>query len=220
MATTAIDLLPTPSVTPPPQSHSPSATTPELPVQINTATRKQHTELNRLIIDRIPYALPPKTKSPKTYALGLAAFAQIYLAFEHAFDDLERSQNEPSNQTPIHDTHDQHLKTWLSTLRPPTRKPLAPPQTRPPIPSRTRPLGLQPARRRNNSPHPLPHNRETPRPRRLHLGHVHGNLLRRALDPLPARERRARVLDFTYERWAGAGGEDTARNAGVFVFEF
>jgi heme oxygenase len=122
MATTAIDLLPTPSVTPPPQSHSPSATTPELPVQINTATRKQHTELNRLIIDRIPYALPPKTKSPKTYALGLAAFAQIYLAFEHAFDDLERSQNEPSNQTPIHDTHDQHLKTWLSTLRPPTLK--------------------------------------------------------------------------------------------------
>jgi heme oxygenase len=124
MATTAIDLLPTPSVTPPPQSESqsPPSATPELPVQINTATRKQHTELNRLIIDRIPYALPPKTTSPKIYALGLAAFAQIYLAFEHAFDDLERSQNASDDQTPINDTHEQQLKTWLSTLRPTSLK--------------------------------------------------------------------------------------------------
>jgi heme oxygenase len=124
MATTAIDLLPTPSVTPPPQleSQSPAPATPELPVQINTATRKQHTELNRLIIGRIPYALPPKTTSPKTYALGLAAFAQIYLAFEHAFDDLERSQNASDDQTPINDTHEQELKAWLSTLRPTSLK--------------------------------------------------------------------------------------------------
>jgi heme oxygenase len=124
MATTAIDLLPTPSVTPPPQSESqsPPSATPELPVQINTATRKQHTELNRLIIDRIPYALPPKTTSPKIYALGLAAFAQIYLAFEHAFDDLERSQNASDDQTPINDTHERQLKTWLSTLRPTSLK--------------------------------------------------------------------------------------------------
>jgi heme oxygenase len=124
MATTAIDLLPTPSVTPPPQSESqsPPSATPELPVQINTATRKQHTELNRLIIDRIPYALPPKTTSPKIYALGLAAFAQIYLAFEHAFDDLERSQNASDDQIPVNDTHEQQLKTWLSTLRPTSLK--------------------------------------------------------------------------------------------------
>jgi heme oxygenase len=125
MATTATDLLPTPSVTPPPQSESqlpPSAITPELPVQINTATRKQHTELNRLIIDRIPYALPPKTTSPKIYALGLAAFAQIYLAFEHAFDDLERSQNASDDPTPINNTHKQELQAWLSTLRPTSLK--------------------------------------------------------------------------------------------------
>ena len=112
MATTAIDLLPTPSVSPPPQS-----ATPELPVQINTATRKQHTELNRLIIDRIPLALPPTTKSPKVYALGLSAFAQIYLAFEHAFDFLERSQDD-NDQTP----HQREIKAWLSTLRPSTLK--------------------------------------------------------------------------------------------------
>jgi len=117
MATTAIDLLPTPSVTPPPQS-----ATPELPVQINTATRKQHTELNRLIIDRIPLALPPTSKSPKVYALGLAAFAQIYLAFEHAFDALERSQDAVDKQTPTDTTHQREVKAWLSTLRPASLK--------------------------------------------------------------------------------------------------
>ena len=118
MATTAIDLLPTPTVTPPP--HQSAA--PELPAQINTATRKQHTELNRLIIDRIPLALPPRTNSPKVYALGLAAFAQIYLAFEQAFDDLEKSQDASDQQTPVEDTHQHELKTWLSALRPTSLK--------------------------------------------------------------------------------------------------
>ncbi|GAB7331162.1 hypothetical protein MBLNU13_g02638t1 [Cladosporium sp. NU13] len=121
MATTALDLLPTPSVTPPPQSATPL----ELPVQINTATRKQHTELNRLIIDRIPLALPPTTRSPKVYALGLAAFAQIYLAFEHAFDTLERSQDAAKDDpTPTDkDTpHQRAIKAWLSTLRPTSLK--------------------------------------------------------------------------------------------------
>lgn len=117
MATTATDLLPTPTVTPPPQSAAP-----ELPAQINTATRKQHTELNRLIIDRIPLALPPTTNSPKVYALGLAAFAQIYLAFEQALDDLERSQDATDQQIPIQDAHQRELRTWLATLRPASLK--------------------------------------------------------------------------------------------------
>ncbi|KAM0700584.1 hypothetical protein Q7P35_012305 [Cladosporium inversicolor] len=107
MATTAIDLLPTPT----------------LPVHINTATRKQHTELNRLIIDRIPLALPPTTRSPRVYALGLAAFAQIYLAFEHALDTLERSQDAASNdQKPTDTAHQREVKAWLSTLRPASLK--------------------------------------------------------------------------------------------------
>ena len=121
MATSAIDLLPTPTVTPPPPQSTPAP--PELPVQINTATRKQHTELNRLIIDRIPLALPPTTRSPKVYALGLAAFAQIYLAFEHALDTLERSQNAPDNeQTPTETAHQREIEAWLSTLRPASLK--------------------------------------------------------------------------------------------------
>ena len=117
MATTAVDLLPTPSPTPPPQSAAP----PELPVAINTATRKQHTELNRLIIDRIPLALPPTTRTPKVYALGLAAFAQIYLAFEHAFDTLERSQD-AADSTDKDAVHQREIKAWLSTLRPTSLK--------------------------------------------------------------------------------------------------
>jgi heme oxygenase len=124
MATTAIDLLPTPTVTPPPpQSAQAPPERAELPVQINTATRKQHTELNRLIIDRIPLALPPTTRSPKVYALGLAAFAQIYLAFEHAFDTLERSQDAADNeQKPTDTVHQREIKAWLSTLRPASLK--------------------------------------------------------------------------------------------------
>lgn len=121
MATTAVDILPTPTVTPPPPQSA--AAPPELPVAINTATRKQHTELNRLIIDRIPLALPPTTRSPKVYALGLAAFAQIYLAFEHALDDLERSQDAADNdQNPTDTVHQLEIKAWLSTLRPASLK--------------------------------------------------------------------------------------------------
>lgn len=116
-ATSATDLLPTPSVTPPPQ-----AVKHELPVQINTVTRKQHTELNRLIIDRLPLALPPQTKSPKIYALGLAAFAQIYLAFEQAFDDVARTHADAAQNTPSEIAHQREIKAWLSTLRPPGLK--------------------------------------------------------------------------------------------------
>jgi len=120
MATTATatDLLPTPSVTPPPL-----AVTPELPVQINTATRKHHLELNRLIIDRLPLALPPSANGPKVYALGLAAFAQIYLAFEQAFDDLERSQNRSATTEADEEAaHQRDVKAWLVNLRPPGLK--------------------------------------------------------------------------------------------------
>lgn len=44
--------------------------------------RQVHFELNRLIIARLPLALPPNTTSPQLYATGLYAFAQIYKAFE------------------------------------------------------------------------------------------------------------------------------------------
>lgn len=110
MATTATDLLPTPSVTPPLQAEAQM-----LPAQINTATRKQHTELNRLIIERLPLALPPRATNPKAYALGIAAFAQIFLAFEQAFDDLQHESHEAL--TPD-EPHQRELRAWISDLRP------------------------------------------------------------------------------------------------------
>ncbi|KAM0722146.1 hypothetical protein Q7P37_001587 [Cladosporium fusiforme] len=123
MATTATDLLPTPSVTPPLPPHAGAST---LPVQINTATRKQHTELNRLIIERLPLALPPKANGPQTYGLGIAAFAQIFLAFEQAFDDLANNDinninNDDANAAPSDDDatpHARAVKAWLTNLRP------------------------------------------------------------------------------------------------------
>lgn len=122
MAATAVDLLPT-AVTPPPKPDEPAL--PTLPVQINTATRKQHTELNRLILERLPFALPPKTTSPKNYALGIAAFAQIYLAFEQAFDDLPTPEPEPDPHPSSNAETAQHqrdLLAWLRSLRPPGLK--------------------------------------------------------------------------------------------------
>lgn len=109
--TTAVDLLPTPSVTPPLPAGPVT-----LPVQINTATRKQHTELNRLIIERLPFALPPKANGPQTYGLGIAAFAQIFLAFEQAFDDLVNSQRDA--QASPDASHEHQVKEWLANLRP------------------------------------------------------------------------------------------------------
>lgn len=59
-----------------------------LPREINDATREQHTYLNRLIIERLPLALPPHANSLEGYGRGLAVFAQIYLGFETAAREL------------------------------------------------------------------------------------------------------------------------------------
>jgi heme oxygenase len=53
---------------------------------INTATRTFHTELNRLIIARLPLALPPHAETPLLYAIGIRAFARVYDALESAWD--------------------------------------------------------------------------------------------------------------------------------------
>jgi heme oxygenase len=42
--------------------------------------------LNRLIIARLPLALPPITSTPLLYTIGLTAFASVYTTFEHAWD--------------------------------------------------------------------------------------------------------------------------------------
>jgi heme oxygenase len=50
--------------------------------RINISTRSTHTQLNRLIMARLPLALPPFASNPSTYVSGLLHIAPIYLTFE------------------------------------------------------------------------------------------------------------------------------------------
>jgi hypothetical protein len=49
---------------------------------VNIATRSVHSQLNKLILVRLPLALPPYTSSPSIYATGLLHVAPIYITFE------------------------------------------------------------------------------------------------------------------------------------------
>ncbi|QIW94958.1 hypothetical protein AMS68_000476 [Peltaster fructicola] len=91
--------------------HSPTPN-PAIAVEINAATRKLHTELNKLIIDRLPLALPPDTQSPARYATGLSRFAAIFVAFEEEFIALK---NRPSENE---DSHKDVVQQWVATLLP------------------------------------------------------------------------------------------------------
>ena len=51
-----------------------------------TIDSELHTNLNRLITQRLPLALPLSTNDPAVYATGLLHFARIYIAFESAWD--------------------------------------------------------------------------------------------------------------------------------------
>lgn len=65
-----------------------SSSTHTLSEQINVATRPIHSELNRLIIARLPFALPPHASNPHTYLTGLVRVASIYAAFEQLWQEL------------------------------------------------------------------------------------------------------------------------------------
>ncbi|KAK2627196.1 hypothetical protein QTJ16_003162 [Diplocarpon rosae] len=72
-----LDNIPTPSPLP-----SPPINPHSLSERINTSTRSVHTQLNRLILTRLPLALPPYTNNPSTYVSGLLHIAPIYSNFE------------------------------------------------------------------------------------------------------------------------------------------
>ena len=50
--------------------------------RINLSTRSTHAQLNRLIMTRLPRALPPFASNPSTYVNGLLHIAPIYTTFE------------------------------------------------------------------------------------------------------------------------------------------
>jgi heme oxygenase len=55
---------------------------------IAVSTRSIHAKLNKLIIARLPLALPPRSPDPSHYVTGLMHIAPIYMAFERLWKDL------------------------------------------------------------------------------------------------------------------------------------
>ncbi|KAI0471658.1 hypothetical protein GGR56DRAFT_681840 [Xylariaceae sp. FL0804] len=55
---------------------------------INTATRSVHTKLNKLIVHRLPLALPPQSDDASQYVVGLLHIAPIYIGFESLWRDI------------------------------------------------------------------------------------------------------------------------------------
>lgn len=107
---------PTPSPSPPPPPPmSTFAQRSTLPGQISTATRIQHTKLNRLIIQRLPFALPPHTDTPLLFGKGLVPFARIFILFEAEWDLLRRHAQ---IQDGIVLDHAHDVTKWLANLRP------------------------------------------------------------------------------------------------------
>ncbi|KAI5368130.1 Putative hem oxygenase [Septoria linicola] len=86
-----------------------------LGARINVATRKQHTELNRLLIQRLPLALPPNQNNPLLYSQGIVPFAKIFFFFETEWDLFIRHIQQPAQIT---ESHDGQKRTWPANLRP------------------------------------------------------------------------------------------------------
>lgn len=56
--------------------------------QINVAIASSHTKINRLILDRMPKAVPPQTGNPSTYITGLLHIGAVYIAFESLWQNI------------------------------------------------------------------------------------------------------------------------------------
>ncbi|KAH6893252.1 hypothetical protein B0T10DRAFT_481832 [Thelonectria olida] len=55
---------------------------------IAVSTRSIHAQLNKLIIARLPLALPPRSQDPSNYVSGLMHIVPIYMTFERLWKDL------------------------------------------------------------------------------------------------------------------------------------
>lgn len=55
---------------------------------INTAIASSHTKINRLILDRMPHAVPPQADNPSTYITGLLHIGAVYIAFESLWQNI------------------------------------------------------------------------------------------------------------------------------------
>jgi heme oxygenase len=67
---------------------SPCPSVPHLGDAINIGTRSTHTKLNKLILQRLPLALPPLSPNPSAYVSGLLHIAPIYITFETLWQNI------------------------------------------------------------------------------------------------------------------------------------
>lgn len=58
---------------------------------INIATRPVHTQLNKLVIYRLPLAIPPHVQDPSNYVSGLLHLAPLYSSFESLWREILES---------------------------------------------------------------------------------------------------------------------------------
>ncbi|TVY48606.1 Heme-binding protein [Lachnellula occidentalis] len=65
--------------------------------RINSSTRSLHTQLNKLILVRLPLALPPHTANSSRYVSGLLHIAPIYLTFESLWQSILHSPCLPTS---------------------------------------------------------------------------------------------------------------------------
>lgn len=87
--------------------------------RVNIACRKQHTELNRLLIQRLPLALPPNQDGPLLFSRGIVPFARIFIFFETEWDLLVRHVQQRPFAADADASHDDDsVQTWLANLRP------------------------------------------------------------------------------------------------------
>ncbi|CAI4210436.1 unnamed protein product [Parascedosporium putredinis] len=70
------------------------------------ATRTLHKELNRLIVSRLPLALPPQTVDPSVYASGILHIAPVYITFESLWLEINEGL---ANQIPATNTAGQTI---------------------------------------------------------------------------------------------------------------
>lgn len=55
---------------------------------INAAIASSHTKINRLILDRMPHAVPPQVDNPSAYITGLLHIGAVYIAFESLWQNI------------------------------------------------------------------------------------------------------------------------------------
>jgi heme oxygenase len=73
---------------------------------VNSSTRPIHSQLNKLILARLPLALPPYTTNPSTYISGLLHVAPIYITFESLWQTILDTPPQPVFSTLDGDDND------------------------------------------------------------------------------------------------------------------